>query len=151
MARLHSKKRGKSGSKKPSVKILPEWVEYSPQDITQLVIRLYKEGNSTAMVGQILRDQYGIPSVKSATGMSISQIIEKEGMKIEYPEDMLNLIKRAVRMRRHLKERTQDIHNKIKLVHVESKIRRLARYYTSTGRLPKDWHYDPEQAALLVK
>jgi small subunit ribosomal protein S15 len=36
------------------------------------------------------------------------------------------------------------------LQEVESKIRRLARYYKSRGVLPRNWDYDPEAARLMV-
>ncbi|MEM4633763.1 MAG: 30S ribosomal protein S15, partial [Candidatus Anstonellaceae archaeon] len=90
-------------------------------------------------------------SVQSLCGKPISDILRKGGVKLEYPEDLLNLIKRAVNMREHLKSNRSDKHNRTKLIHVESKIGRLVKYYTKTGRLPAGWKYDPETAALLVK
>ena len=54
-------------------------------------------------------------------------------------------------MREHLRTNRSDKHNRTKLIHVESKIARLAKYYTREGVLPADWKYDPETAALLVK
>ncbi|MCX8197089.1 MAG: 30S ribosomal protein S15 [Candidatus Micrarchaeota archaeon] len=151
MARMHSKKKGKSGSKRPSVKISPEWVEYSAHEVEELIVKMGKEGKGPTMIGQILRDTYGVPSVQNLCGKSITQILEKNGIKIDYPEDLLNLIKRAVNMREHLRKNRADKHNRTKLIHVESKIGRLVKYYTSIGRLPPDWKYDPETAALLVK
>jgi small subunit ribosomal protein S15 len=34
---------------------------------------------------------------------------------------------------------------------IESKIRRLAKYYKREGKLPEDWAYNLEQAKLLVR
>ena len=34
---------------------------------------------------------------------------------------------------------------------IESRIRRLASYYVSEGKLPEGWRYNPREAALLVK
>ena len=62
----------------------------------------------------------------------------------------MNLIKKAVRMQEHLKTR-RDIHNQVKLRHVESKIGRLVKYYAAKKRIPAGWRYDAEKAALLVK
>ncbi len=151
MARLHSKKRGKSGSKRPAVKTVPEWVEYSAHEAEELIVKMGKQGKGPTTIGQVLRDTYGIPSVQNLCGKSISKILEQNNIKLEYPEDMLNLIKRAVNMREHLRANRADKHNRTKLTHVESKIQRLAKYYTKSGRLPADWKYDPEKAALLVK
>ncbi|MEM4554946.1 MAG: 30S ribosomal protein S15 [Candidatus Anstonellaceae archaeon] len=151
MARLHSKKRGKSGSKKPSVKISPDWVEYSAHEVEELIVKMGKEGKGPTIIGQILRDTYGVPSVQNLCGKSISTILKENKIKLDYPEDLLSLIKRAVNMREHLKRNRADKHNRTKLIHVESKIGRLVKYYTSVGKLPPNWKYDPETAALLVK
>ena len=151
MARLHSKKRGKSGSKRPSVKVSPDWVEYSAHEVAELAVKMGKDGAGPAAIGQTLRDTYGIPSVQNLCGKSLSVILAENGVKQEYPEDLLSLIKRAVNMREHLRANRSDKHNRTKLIHVESKIGRLVKYYTRSGRLPADWKYDPETAALLVK
>ncbi len=131
--------------------IKPEWVEYSTEEIEELILKLTKEGNSTSMIGIILRDQYGIPDVKLVTGQKITKILEKHGQGLEYPEDLMNLIRRAVNIREHLEENPKDLHTRRGLRIIESKIRRLVRYYTNEGVLPEGWRYDPRSAALLVK
>jgi small subunit ribosomal protein S15 len=151
MAKMHSKKKGKSGSKRPPTKIVPDWVEYSQTEVEEMIAKLAKEGQSSAKIGQTLRDAYGIPSVKNITNKSVTEIMKASGVKMEYPEDLLNLITKATNMRKHLGKNKGDVHNKSKLIHVESKIKRLVKYYTSIGRLPVKWSYDPEKAALLVK
>jgi small subunit ribosomal protein S15 len=151
MAKMHSGKKGKSGSKRPANKVVPDWVEYSQAEVEELVAKMAKEGLPSALIGQKLRDSYGIPGVKNITNKSITEIMKDSGVKLEYPEDMLNLITKATRMRRHLAKNRPDVHNKTKLIHVESKIKRLVKYYKSSGKLPSDWSYDPEKAALLVK
>lgn len=151
MARMHSRKKGKSGSKKPTVKVVPEWVELSPQDVESLVVKMNKEGVQAALIGQRLRDQYGVPSIEALTGKSIKKILKAQGLAPAYPDDLLNLIKKAVNLRKHLKTHKGDTSNKTKLLHAESKIKRLVKYYRSTGVLPKNWKYEAEQAALLVR
>ncbi|MFH1447891.1 MAG: 30S ribosomal protein S15 [Candidatus Micrarchaeota archaeon] len=151
MAKMHSRKRGKSRSKRPPKKIVPDWVEYSPKEVEELIAKLAKEGIPSTKIGQILRDTHGIPSVKNITKKSITQIMKDAGTKIEYPEDLLNLITKAVRMRKHLDRNKTDVHNKTKLILTESKIKRLVRYYRRSGKLPATWSYDPVKAALIVK
>jgi small subunit ribosomal protein S15 len=129
----------------------PEWVEYSTEEIEELILKLTKEGNSTSKIGIILRDQYGIPDVKLITGQKITKILEKHDQGLEYPEDLMNLIRRAVNIRDHLEENPKDLHTRRGLRIIESKIRRLVRYYTREGVLPEGWRYDPRSAALLVK
>ena len=84
-------------------------------------------------------------------GAKITEILEKNGTTFEYPEDLLNLIKRAINIREHLDENPKDIHSKRGLIKIESKIRRLVKYYTKNNVLPEGWRYDPKTAALLVK
>lgn len=131
--------------------IKPEWVEYSNEEIEELILKLRKEGNSTSMIGTILRDQYGVPDVKLITGKKITKILEDHGQELKYPEDLMNLIRRAVNIRDHLDENPKDLHTRRGLRIIESKIRRLVRYYVREGVLPEGWRYDPRSAALLVK
>ncbi len=131
--------------------IKPEWIEYSNEEIEELILKLRKEGNSTSVIGVLLRDQYGIPDVKLVTGKKITQILTEHGQELEYPEDLMNLIRKAVNIRDHLKENPKDLHTRRGLRIVESKIRRLVKYYTREGILPEGWRYEPKQAALLVK
>lgn len=151
MAKLHSKKHGKSGRKRPKAKASPKWVEYSEKEVKEIISELAKKGTSPTMIGAVLRDQYAVPSVKAMLGKTLGQYLVDESLLPQYPDDLINLIRRAVNMRNHLKSNKADVHGKVKLMHVESKINRLVKYYTRSGRLPADWKYDAESAALLVK
>ena len=151
MAKLHSKKHGKSGSKRPIFRVTPAWVEYPAHEVEELVLKLYKAGHNPTTIGRILRDQHGIPLVRAITKKTITQILQDAGQKIEYPDDMLALIQKAVRMTKHLAANKKDALNNTKLIHIESKIKRLAKYYILNKRLPHDWVYKRETAALIVK
>jgi small subunit ribosomal protein S15 len=148
---MHSKKRGKSGSKKPSVKTIPRWVRYKKGEVEEIVVKLAKEGNSTSKIGLILRDQFGIPSVKLLTGKTVSQIMKAEKIYPKYPEDLFNLLKQSVNLKNHLGKNKSDYTSKRGLELLESKIRRLGKYYVRKRVLPQDWQYDPEKAKLLVQ
>ena len=78
-------------------------------------------------------------------------ILEDAGLAQEYPEDLMNLMRKAVTLRKHLEINKKDFHNKRALHLTESKIRRLVRYYKRTKVLPHDWYYKPDQAALIVR
>ncbi|MBC7095668.1 30S ribosomal protein S15 [Thermococcus sp.] len=151
MARLHARKRGKSGSKKPPRTAPPTWVDYTAEEVENLVVKLRKDGHSVAMIGTILRDQYGIPSVRLITGKKITKILEENNLAPELPEDLMFLIRKAVKLRKHLEQHPKDLHSRRGLQLTESKIRRLVKYYRETGKLPANWRYDPEQAKLLVR
>ena len=144
------KKKGKSHSTRPVRIGVPKWIKYEPEEVEDLVAELAKRGYPPSMIGIILRDQYGIPLVKPITGKTITQILEERGLLPQIPEDLFNLIKRAVNLRRHLEEHPKDLHSKRGLIEIESKIRRLVKYYKRVGKLPPDWKYDPERAKLLV-
>ena len=116
MARMHSRKKGKSRSKKPNVKVVPEWVHYSKKEIEDIIVKLSKDGHPPSVIGLILRDQYGVPDVKLICKKTVTEILRSHNIKTDIPEDLLNLIKRAVRMRRHLENNSKDIYNKTKLI-----------------------------------
>jgi small subunit ribosomal protein S15 len=129
----------------------PEWVTYSNEEIEEMILKFNKEGKSTSEIGIILRDQHGIPKVKDVTGERITEILKRNNQAGEYPEDLMNLIRRAVNIRDHLNENPKDLHSKRGLTIIEARIRKLATYYVNEGELPEGWRYNPEQAALLVK
>ena len=131
---------------------LKELPKYEKEEVEKLIIKLYKEGHSPSDIGHILRDQYGIPKVK-IYGLAIRDVIRKhipeEREKI--PEDLFNLLKKAVIMYDHLQRHKKDKRCRHAFQLVESKIRRLAEYYIRKKILPKDWKYSIEKAKLIVK
>jgi small subunit ribosomal protein S15 len=129
----------------------PEWSSLNPREMESRIIELAKSGKSTSDIGMILRDQYAVPDVKIATGKKISQILESNNIKPEIPEDLRNLIRTALRIRKHLETNKKDLKNKRNLQLTESKIRRLTKYYTKEKRLPEGWKYTPSQAKLLFE
>jgi small subunit ribosomal protein S15 len=112
-----------------------------PPEIIQKVVELAKEGHSTSLIGMYLRDQYGVPNVRLATGKSIMQILSEHDIKLSIPEDLSNLLKRVTRLQAHLAAHKHDIANKRALTLLEAKVRRLAKYYKREGMLPPDWKY----------
>ena len=150
MARMHARKRGKAGSTKPYRNQPPEWLPYDKDFIIKKIEELRRQGLSTAMIGVILRDQYGIPNVREVLGKKMVKITEELNLKPKYPEDLVNLVRKAVNLRRHLEEHKKDLHTKRGLQLIESKIRRLVKYYKRKGVFPENWKYDPKTAGLLL-
>ncbi len=148
---MHARNKGRSSSKHPPVKTKPNWVNLKEEEIRKIIVDLYNDGYSIAKIGEILRDRYGIPGTKYVLGKKLTKILEEEGIVIKYPEDLLNLMKKAVNLRKHLEEHRKDLHNKRGLTLIESKIRRLVKYYKRIGKLPQDWKYDPKAAELIVR
>ncbi len=144
------KEKGKSHSTRPVRVGTPKWLRLEPEEIEDIIAELARKGYGPSMIGIILRDQYGIPLVKAVTGKKITQILRERGLEQPIPEDLFNLMRRAVNLRRHLEEHPKDKNARKGLQEIESKIRRLAKYYVRTKRLPEGWKYDPEAAKLLV-
>ena len=138
MARMHSKGKGKSGSYKPNASNAPEWSMSDKKEVEELILKLSGEGNSTAMIGTILRDQYAVPDVRLVTGERIAQTLSRNNIGGKFPEDMMNMMRQALRMIDHLGTNRKDLHNRRQLELTESKIRRLARYYRGTGRIESE-------------
>jgi small subunit ribosomal protein S15 len=139
------------GSKNPPFRIVPKWLKYNKEDVEGLILKLAKERYSSAQIGLVLRDQYGIPDVKTITKKTISQILKSNGITYEVPEDMIQLMKKAVKLRDHLRKSKRDNTSKYGLEKLESRIRRLGKYYSRNGKLPKDWKYDVEKAKLIIQ
>jgi len=149
MARMYSRKKGQSGSKKPARTASPDWVKQVPAEVEKLVMRLGERGLKPAHIGIIARDQYGIPDVKLAANKSITKILEENNMLGQLPADIENLIKRAQNIKKHFNENKQDMDAKRGLQLTEEKIRRLAKYYKRTGKLPADWKYSAKSTMRL--
>jgi small subunit ribosomal protein S15 len=151
MARMHARRKGKSGSTHPIREKHPEWSSLNPREIEARVIELAKNGKTSSEIGLILRDQYAVPDIKLATGKKISRILEDNNIKSEIPEDIRNLISTVLQLKKHLDLHKKDLKNKRNLHLTEAKIRRLTKYYHKEGRLPKGWSYSPEKAKLMFE
>ncbi len=149
MARMHSRKHGKHGSKKP-VRKKATWVTYEAEEVEKLVHKLAKEGMSNAMIGLTLRDQYGVPDVR-AFNLRVAKSASKVRKEQAVPDDMYSLIKKAVNLHKHMYGNKGDAKAKHGLELLESKIRRLGKYYSRKGILAKNWKYSIEDAKLIAK
>jgi len=151
MARMHARRRGKSCSVRPYRKEAPPWSNTDIKGIEKVIIELRKEGASSSKIGLILRDRYGVPDIKLVTGgKRIGDILRVYKLETEIPEDLRDLMMKALGLRKHLSENKNDLHNKRQLHLMESKIRRLVKYYTGSGRLPAGWSYKPETSEILL-
>ena len=151
MARMHTRKRGRAGSKHPIREGKPSWVTMDNEELDQLIVKLKKEGLTKSKLGMVLRDQYGIPKVKEIRGTRISKILETNGVKDQVPEDLAALIKKAVNLNKHLGFNPKDLKNKRGLELVEAKIKRLSDYYRRKSKLPTGWSYSKATSELSFK
>ncbi|MEA3191444.1 MAG: small subunit ribosomal protein [Thermoplasmata archaeon] len=137
-------------SSKPVRENAPSWVPMLPREAEAKVVELAKQGRQPAVIGLILRDSYGIPSVQELTGKKIVQIMRDAGISGKLPQDLQNLVQRAIHLQEHLAGNSRDLHNLRGLELMEARIRGLAKYYQSRGELPEAWNYTRAGARLLV-
>ncbi|CAA0842672.1 40S ribosomal protein S13-2 [Striga hermonthica] len=150
MGRMHSRGKGISASALPYKRTPPSWLKISSQDVEESICKFAKKGLTPSQIGVILRDSHGIAQVKSVTGSKILRILKAHGLAPEIPEDLYHLIKKAVAIRKHLERNRKDKDSKFRLILVESRIHRLARYYKKTKKLPPVWKYESTTASTLV-
>lgn len=101
-------------------------------------------------LGIILRDSHGVAQVRFVSGNKILRIMKALGLKPDIPEDLYYLIKKAVAIRKHLERSRKDTDSKFRLILVESRIHRLARFYKTKSVLPPTWKYESSTASALV-
>jgi ribosomal protein S15P/S13E len=131
MSRIHSGHKGRAGSHRPYPLTKPEWVTATSEEVVEQVVTLAKGGLSTAQIGLT--------------------ILSEHGVRPEIPDDLQALLKRVVHLQRHLTTHPKDLSNQRGLALMESRIRRLARYYRQHRRLPENWRYSAAGAALQVE
>lgn len=151
MARMYTSSKGISGSTKPFVEAAPEWSNTDKSAIEATILDLARQGKSTSEIGTILRDQHAVPDVRLVLGKRMAAVLADAGVSGTYPEDMMNLMRKVVNLLDHLSDNRKDLHNRRSLEIMESKIRRMARYYSGEGRIPADWKYQRDQVRLMVE
>ena len=148
MGRLHTHNHGKSHSTRPIDLQKPSWVTQSPKEIEELIIKYGKEELSSSIIGMKLRDQHAIPLVKPILKKGIIEVLEENDLKQEYPEDLNNILNKAIGLQKHLKSNKSDNRNVRSLELIEAKVHRLSVYYKRIGRIPKNWKYKSVVAQL---
>jgi small subunit ribosomal protein S15 len=150
---MHTSRRGSSGSDHPTADETPEWSDVDAEAIEERVVELAEQGNDPSQIGQKLRDEgvkgTPVPDVKLATGKKVTEILEENDATSDLPEDLRNLMERAVRLREHVDENQQDHQNKRALQNTESKVRRLADYYRG-DQIDQEFKYTYENAKELL-
>ncbi len=150
MARMYSHRKGKSGSKKP-VKKIAAWVRYTDKEVEKLIVKLAKGGKTTSEIGIALRDSYGINSVKAVLNNTISSVLKANNLQKDIPEDLTNFMKQLIAVKKHAEKNHHDMTAIRGIMLTTSKMMRLIKYYKRSGRLPKDWKFDPERIKMYVE
>lgn len=150
---MHTRRRGQSGSEKPVSDEPPAWSDVDAEDVESRVVELAEQGHAPSEIGLLLRDEgvqgVPVPNVKLVTGKKVTSILDEHDKTPEIPEDLYNLIEKAVRLREHVERNGQDFQNKRALQNVESKVRRLVDYYRGDA-LDEDFKYNYDTAKELL-
>ena len=141
MGRLHSHNYGKSHSTRPLDPKPPSWIKQDAKEIEELIVKYAKDDLSVSQIGIKLRDQHSIPLVKPIIKKTISRVLEENDLKTDLPEDLDNIVKKAIGLQKHLKSNKKDNRNVRSLELIEAKVHRLSVYYKKTGRIPQNWKY----------
>ena len=141
MGRLHTHNHGKAHSTRPFPLSVPKWIAVEPNKIEELIVKYRKEGLSTSQIGIKLRDQHSIPLVKPIIKNTISQVLKKNDLMPDLPEDLNNVVTKAIGLQRHLKSNKGDKRNIRSLELIEAKIHRLSTHYKKNNQIPKNWKY----------
>ena len=141
MGRLHSHNYGKSHSTRPLDPKPPSWIKQDAKEIEELIVKYAKDDLSASQIGVKLRDQHSIPLVKPIIKKTISQVLEENDLKTDLPEDLNNIVKKAIGLQKHLKANKGDNRNVRSLELIEAKVHRLSVYYKKIGRIPQNWKY----------
>ena len=141
MGRLHSHNYGKSHSTRPLDPKAPSWIKEDAKGIEELIVKYAKDDLSASQIGVKLRDQHSIPLVKPIIKKTISEVLEENDLKTDLPEDLNNIVKKAIGLQKHLKANKGDNRNVRSLELIEAKVHRLSVYYKKIGRIPQNWKY----------
>merc|ERR1712111_1440 len=129
MGRMHAPGKGISQSALPYRRTVPNWLKLTSEEVNEQIFKLAKKGLTPSQIGVILRDSHGVAQVRFVTGNKILRILKSKGLAPDLPEDIYYLIKKAVSIRKHLERNRKDRDSKFRLILIESRIHRLARYY----------------------
>ena len=148
MGRLHTHNHGKSHSTRPITLKKPSWISQKPEEVQDLITKYGKEGLSPSQIGIKLRDQHSIPLVRPIINKGITEVLAENDLKTDLPEDLQNIVNKAIGLQKHLRTHKSDHRNVRSLELIEAKVHRLAVYYKKIGRIPKNWKYKSVVAQL---
>ena len=148
MGRMHTHNHGKAHSIRPIELKKPDWIKMESKEIEELIVKYAKEGMTSSQIGIKLRDQHAIPLVKPILNKTISDVLKENDLVPEIPEDLNNIVLRAVNLQKHLKANKGDSRNVRSLELIEAKVHRLSTHYKNKGIIPKKWKYKSVVAQL---
>jgi small subunit ribosomal protein S15 len=91
----------------------PEWIKMKPAELEKIVVDLYKQGETPAKIGLVLRDKYGVPKAK-LLGKRVVEILENARVVLRSEKEAIN--KKIENLQRHMENNKHDQPAKKRLV-----------------------------------
>src|SRR3989344_4417068 len=96
-----------------------EWVKMKPAEIEKIIVELAKKGESMASIGLKLRDEHGVPRVKSS-GKKLSKILKEHNLKVpgekEHIENSIKKLEAHIVRNKHDKTAKRSLGKKIWMI-----------------------------------
>mgnify|MGYP001593693614 CR=1 FL=1 len=99
------------------------WLKYTEEEVKAIILKLANKGLTAEKIGLIIKDQYGIPSVR-IYGLKIKQVL---GDKFQEPT-IINLEKKVKKIEEHLKKNKPDKKAKRAVTITSAKLRKRKEY-----------------------
>ncbi|XP_015773651.1 PREDICTED: 40S ribosomal protein S13-like [Acropora digitifera] len=148
MGRMHAPGKGISASALPYRRSVPTWLKLTSDDVKEQIYKLAKKGLTPSQIG--ICTEFITDYTTLVLTIQHSFLQPFSGLAGNLPEDLYFLIKKAVSVRKHLEKHRKDKDSKFRLILIESRIHRLARYYKTKRLLPPNWKYESSTASALV-
>ena len=118
--------------KKSSELKKPAWLKYSKEEVKAIIMKLAGKGLSSEKIGLVLRDQYGIPTVK-LFNLKIKDIMQD---KFEEPTTK-NLNNKLQKLITHYHKNKQDKNAERSLIISKAKLKKRIDYHTKKEKSTK--------------
>jgi small subunit ribosomal protein S15 len=82
-----------------------DWIKIKPAELEKIVVDLYKQGESAAKIGLVLRDKYGVPKAK-LLGKRITKILQDAKVSLRSKKDIVT--KRMDSLNKHIASNKHD-------------------------------------------
>ncbi len=91
MARMHSKRHGRSKSRKPIESGLAA-PEVDRAQVEEIIVGYAKQGMEPAMIGQKLKSEHNVPYIKHYMGRKLGDILIEKKLSGQMPPDLMDLM-----------------------------------------------------------
>jgi len=102
----------------------PIWLKYTKDEVKAIIIKLFNKGLTAEKIGLVLRDQYGIPTVR-LYGIKMKEVL---GENFKEPT-LINLETKLQKIIDHFKKNKQDKKTGRSLMITKAKLKKVKDYH----------------------